>query len=80
MGEAAGAARVDGEDFFISYVPADEQWAEWVGWQLEEAGYGVRVPAWDAVAGSSVTGQIQQGIMRARRTIAIVSRAYLEDE
>ncbi len=27
------------KDFFISYNRADRQWAEWIGWQLEEAGY-----------------------------------------
>lgn len=25
--------------FFVSYNSADRQWAEWIGWQLEEAGY-----------------------------------------
>jgi hypothetical protein len=31
-------------DFFISYTQADRDWAEWIGWVLEEAGYPVR--AW----------------------------------
>jgi len=26
-------------NFFISYNSADRQWAEWIAWQLEEAGY-----------------------------------------
>jgi hypothetical protein len=25
-------------DFFISYTGADRRWAEWIAWQLEEAG------------------------------------------
>ena len=25
--------------FYISYNSADRQWAEWIAWQLEEAGY-----------------------------------------
>lgn len=27
------------KDFFISYNSADRTWAEWIAWQLEEAGY-----------------------------------------
>jgi tetratricopeptide (TPR) repeat protein len=29
------------KDFFISYTGADRLWAEWVAWQLEEAGYSI---------------------------------------
>ena len=31
------------KDFFISYNSADQQWAEWIAWQLEEAGYKIEV-------------------------------------
>jgi TIR domain len=27
--------------FFVSYTSADRTWAEWVAWQLEQAGYQV---------------------------------------
>jgi TIR domain len=27
------------KDFFISYRTLNEGWAEWIAWQLEEAGY-----------------------------------------
>jgi hypothetical protein len=27
------------KDFFISYTRTDREWAEWIAWQLEEAGY-----------------------------------------
>jgi hypothetical protein len=30
-------------DFFISYNQKDKQWAEWVAWILEEAGYSVAI-------------------------------------
>jgi len=33
MGQAA--------DFFVSYTSADRTWAEWIAWQLEQAGYQV---------------------------------------
>jgi hypothetical protein len=30
-------------NFFVSYNHADEAWAEWVAWVLEEAGYTTKV-------------------------------------
>ena len=33
--------------FFISYNKADITWAEWIAWELEEAGYLTIVQAWD---------------------------------
>ena len=29
----------DRADFFVSHAGADRAWAEWVAWQLTEAGY-----------------------------------------
>ncbi len=34
------------KDFFISYTSADETWATWIAWVLEEAGYTTLVQAW----------------------------------
>ncbi|WP_239337052.1 TIR domain-containing protein [Frankia sp. CiP3] len=64
-------------DFFISYAQPDLAWAEWVAWQLEEAGYTVLFQHWDFVAGTRRTAGIHAGTMGARRTIAILSSAYL---
>jgi TIR domain len=36
-----------GVDFFVSYTAADQEWAEWIAWQLEEAGYRTVLQAWD---------------------------------
>jgi hypothetical protein len=33
-------------DFFVSYTGADTAWAEWIAWQLTEAGYAVTIQAW----------------------------------
>ena len=67
----------EGWDFFVSYTSADEQWAKWVAWQLEAAKYRVLIQAWDFVAGSNWTARMDEGIQMARRTIAILSKAYL---
>ncbi len=64
-------------DFFVSYTQADRAWAEWISWELQEAGHRVLVQAWDFVPGSNWTLSMQEGVTRAERTVAVVSRAYL---
>jgi len=34
------------KDFFVSYTANDEPWAEWIAWQLEQAGYSTVLQAW----------------------------------
>jgi hypothetical protein len=38
-------------DFFISYTAADEAWAEWVAFVLEEQNYSTRFQRWDFGSG-----------------------------
>ncbi|WP_250285840.1 toll/interleukin-1 receptor domain-containing protein, partial [Frankia sp. CiP1_Cm_nod2] len=64
-------------DFFISYASGDVEWAEWIAWQLEEAGYRVLLKAWDVTFGNNWMEIMQQGMTRAKRTIALLSAAYL---
>jgi hypothetical protein len=64
-------------DFFVSYTRVDLGWAEWIAWQLEDAGYRVFLQAWDFVPGSHWTARMQSGILHAGRTLAVVSHAYL---
>ncbi|MCI3272432.1 toll/interleukin-1 receptor domain-containing protein [Streptomyces cylindrosporus] len=65
-------------DFFISYTGADRQWAAWIAWQLEEAGYGVLVQEWDFVPGSSWPVGMERGVTECERTIAVLSPAYMK--
>ncbi|ONH62627.1 molecular chaperone Tir [Frankia sp. CcI49] len=64
-------------DFFISYTGADQRWAEWIAWQLEEAEYSVYLQAWDFVAGSNWMNMMTRGIEHSQRTIAVLSSAYM---
>ncbi|EFC86650.1 toll/interleukin-1 receptor domain-containing protein [Parafrankia sp. EUN1f] len=66
-----------GWDFFISYTGADQQWAEWIAWQLEAAGYSVYVQAWDFVPGANWMNMMTRGIEHSQRTIAVLSYPYL---
>jgi tetratricopeptide (TPR) repeat protein len=65
------------KDFFISYNKADRSWAEWIAWQLEEAGYTVVVQAWDFRPGANFVLEMQRATTEAARTIAVLSPDYL---
>lgn len=64
-------------DFFVSYTATDQVWAEWIAWELEEAGHRVLFQAWDFVPGSHWTSRMRDGMTGARRTLAILSPNYL---
>jgi tetratricopeptide (TPR) repeat protein len=63
--------------FFISYTQADRAWAEWIAWQLEEAGYSVIIQAWDFRPGDNFVSDMQKATAEAERTIAVLSPDYL---
>lgn len=63
-------------DFFISYSPADEQWAAWIAWTLEEAGYRTVVQAWDFVPGTNFIDFMDRGVSESLAVIAVLSRHY----
>jgi hypothetical protein len=65
-------------DFFVSYTGVDTTWAEWIGWQLKEAGYQVTVQAWHFRPGMNFVALMRQALDRCQRTVAVVSQAYLE--
>lgn len=65
-------------DFFISYTGADRNWAEWIAWILEDAGYTVRLQAWDFRPGNNFVLMMQGAAAEARQTIFILSPDFLE--
>jgi serine/threonine protein kinase len=67
----------DHKDFFISYNGADQRWAEWIAWQLEEAAYSVILQAWDFLPGSNFVVQMDRALTLAPRLVAVLSPQYL---
>ncbi|MFF3335211.1 TIR domain-containing protein [Streptomyces sp. NPDC002888] len=63
-------------DFFVSYSPADERWASWIAWTLEEAGYRTVLQAWDFVAGTNFVDFMDRGVSESAAVIAVLSRNY----
>ena len=66
----------DKRDFFVSYTQADRAWAEWIAWTLEENGYQVLIQAWDIPPGANWIHEMDVGVQRTDRTIAVMSEAY----
>jgi hypothetical protein len=62
-------------DFFVSYTSADRNWAEWIAWQLEEAGFIVLIQAWDFTGNWVI--RMDQAMRSSARTIIVLSPAYL---
>jgi len=70
----------DRVDFFVSHAGADGAWAEWVAWQLIDAGYSVELDVWDWAAGRNFVTAMNGALARADRVVALFSRAYFEPE
>lgn len=66
------------KDFFISYNKADREWAEWIAWQLEEAGYTTIIQAWDFSPGRNFVLEMDKATNAAKRTIAVLSPDYFK--
>jgi tetratricopeptide (TPR) repeat protein len=66
------------KDFFISYTHADQRWAEWIAWHLEEAGYHTMIQAWDFLAGGNFVLDMDVAARKATRTIAVLSPDYFD--
>jgi hypothetical protein len=70
---SAGRQRVD---FFVSHAGRDQVWAEWLAWQLIQAGYTVELDVWDWVPGQDFVARMEEVLTRADRVLAVWSAAY----
>ena len=68
------------KDFFISYNSQDKDWAVWMAWTLEKAGYDTVLQAWDFRAGSNFVVEMQKATTDTKRTLAVLSQNYLNAE
>ncbi len=68
---------VSKKDFFISYNKADKAWAEWIAWQLEEAGHTVTIQAWDFGPAGNFVIEMNRAIQECGRVLAVLSPTYL---
>ncbi|MFI5531502.1 FxSxx-COOH system tetratricopeptide repeat protein [Kitasatospora sp. NPDC051853] len=62
-------------DLYLSFVPEDRIWADWIAAVLESAGF--RVVPRDIGAGADTRLETERGIDTAFRTVAVLSAGYL---
>ncbi len=67
-------------DFFVSYNHHDQIWAEWIAWQLEDAGYSALIQSWDFRPGSNFVIEMQSGLSSANRMIIVLSGYFLKSD
>ena len=68
----------DRADFFVSHAGADRAWAEWVAWQLTDAGYTVELDVWDWAAGQNFMTAMSDALDHCDRVVALFSAAYFD--
>ncbi|MGW0192322.1 FxSxx-COOH system tetratricopeptide repeat protein [Nonomuraea sp. NPDC003201] len=62
--------------FFISHADADVQWAEWIAFELENAGYGVILKAWDFRPGHNLLDKIDEALSVCHHTLHVISARH----
>ena len=67
-------------DFFISFNKADDDWAAWIAWVLEDAGYRVVFQHWDMGPGSNFIVEMQRAVTGSRQTVLVLSDAALRSD
>lgn len=68
------------KDFFISYNQADRLWAEWIAWNLDDAGYNTVIQAWDFGAGSRIGVEMHRAMANTRHTVLVLTPSFLDSE
>jgi hypothetical protein len=75
MAEDPGIVDQQGLDFYVSYAGPDRLWAEWVGWQLQDAGYTFELDLWHRLPGDNIILAREAALKRADRVLALCSAA-----
>ncbi|WP_128432190.1 FxSxx-COOH system tetratricopeptide repeat protein [Streptomyces cyaneus] len=64
------------ELIFVSHAGPDSQWAEWVAWHLQEAGYEVELGLWHWRTGDDFVKKMNDAMARCSAVVALFSPAY----
>lgn len=73
MGDGGGAYKC-----FISYARADQAWAEWAAWQLQDAGHDVWLDVWSLSPGADWAVEIPAAVWDFPQMLVLVSTAYVQ--
>ncbi|MFG3098562.1 FxSxx-COOH system tetratricopeptide repeat protein [Streptomyces sp. NPDC048202] len=61
---------------FVSYAGLDQAWAEWVGWQLIQAGHHVELDRWSWQTGDDFVQKMNAALGEADAVVALFSKNY----
>jgi energy-coupling factor transporter ATP-binding protein EcfA2 len=61
---------------FISYTSSDKEWAQWIGWELQQAGHEPFIYDSEIGAGDNIAGWMEQRFKQADRLIGVFSDLY----
>jgi len=64
--------------FFISYDKSNRDWARWIAWHLQQAGFSVVPFEKTAQPGTNVAAEMQVALKQAENVIAVISLEYLQ--
>ncbi|MFI0981004.1 FxSxx-COOH system tetratricopeptide repeat protein [Streptomyces sp. NPDC021093] len=64
-------------DVYISFVPQDRSWAEWIRAVLESADFRVHLAQEGTAEGTRLRTETERGVESAAHTLAVMSGAYL---
>jgi TIR domain len=64
-------------DVFVSYTSVDQDWAFWVGQELEKLGHTPRIHEWEISAGGDIAKWMDQRLQKADHVLCVVSEVYL---
>ncbi|MFH8416626.1 FxSxx-COOH system tetratricopeptide repeat protein [Streptomyces collinus] len=65
---------------FVSYAGPDRAWAEWVGWQLKQAGHQVELDRWNWHTGDDFVQKMNLALATADAMVALFSKKYFAAE
>lgn len=66
------------KDFFISYTRVDQESADWIDWQLRDAGYSTILQSKDFRPGSNFVVEMDNATRQATHTLLVLSPDYLK--
>ncbi|MFJ4005430.1 FxSxx-COOH system tetratricopeptide repeat protein [Streptomyces sp. NPDC090023] len=61
---------------FVSYAGLDQAWAEWVGWQLRQAGHQVELDWWSWQTGDDFVHRMNAALGEVDAVVALFSKNY----
>jgi esterase/lipase superfamily enzyme len=69
---------VAARDIFVGCTSADRDWADWIGRELEAAGFTILIQVLDIRPGINLLDEMQKGAEESLRTLIVLSPSFLE--